>query len=142
MSKAEEGKTVKVHYTGKLKNGEVFDTSENREPIEFEIGKEQMISGFEEAVVGMEVGESKTVDLDKSEAYGEINDDLFIEVPKDQLPEDIEPEVGMQMSAQSQSGQQIPVKIKEVKDATIVVDANHPLAGRDLTFDIELVDIS
>lgn len=141
MSTVEEGNTVKVHYTGKLKDGQVFDTSEEREPIEFEIGAGQMIPGFEKAVVGMEKDESKTVEIESDEAYGDVNDELFLEVPKSELPDNIDPEVGMQLQVQQQEGQQIPVQITEVKDSSITLDANHPLAGKDLVFDIKVVDI-
>ena len=142
MSTVEEGSTVKVHYTGKLKDGQVFDTSEEREPIEFEIGAGQMIPGFEKAVVGMEKDESKTVEIESDEAYGDVNDELFLEVPKSELPDDIDPEVGMQLQVQQQEGQQVPVQITEVEDSTITLDANHPLAGKDLVFDIRIVDIN
>jgi len=141
LSTVEEGNTVKVHYTGKLKDGQVFDTSEEREPIEFEIGAGQMIPGFEKAVVGMEKDESKTVEIESDEAYGDVNDELFLEVPKSELPDNIDPEVGMQLQVQQQEGQQIPVQITEVKDSSITLDANHPLAGKDLVFDIKVVDI-
>jgi len=141
LSTVEEGNTVKVHYTGKLKDGQVFDTSEERDPIEFEIGAGQMIPGFEKAVVGMEIDESKTVEIESDEAYGDVNDELFLEVPKSELPDNIEPEVGMQLQVQQQEGQQIPVQITEVKDSSITLDANPPLAGKDLVFDIKVVDI-
>ena len=142
MQKVEEGNSVKVHYTGKLKTGEVFDSSEDRDPIEFEIGKQQMIPGFENAVVGMEAGGTKTVEIDSGDAYGDINDELFIEVPKSELPDDISPKVGMQLQVQQQSGKQVPVQISEVKESSITLDANHPLAGKDLVFDIEVVEIN
>ena len=142
MQKVEEGNSVKVHYTGKLKTGEVFDSSEDRDPIEFEIGKQQMIPGFENAVVGMEEGGTKTVEIDSGDAYGDINDELFIEVPKSELPDDITPEVGMQLQVQQQSGKQVPVQINEVNESSITLDANHPLAGKDLVFDIEVVEIN
>lgn len=142
MQKVEEGNSVKVHYTGKLKSGEVFDSSKDKDPIEFEIGKQQMIPGFENAVVGMEEGGTKTVEIESENAYGDINDELFIEVPKSELPENITPEVGMQLQVQQQSGQQVPVQISEVKESSITLDANHPLAGKDLVFDIEVVEIN
>jgi len=142
LQKVEEGNSVKVHYTGKLKSGEVFDSSKDKDPIEFEIGKEQMIPGFENAVVGMEEGGTKTVEIDSENAYGDVNDELFIEVPKSELPDNITPEVGMQLQVQQESGQQVPVQISEVKESSITLDANHPLAGKDLVFDIEVVEIT
>ena len=143
MSKVESGNTVKVHYTGKLQNGEVFDTSREREPLEFEVGKGQMIKGFEEAVKGMEEGDEKTVEIPSDKAYGEPREDLFVEVSKDELPDSIDAEVGMQLQVQQKgTGQNIPVVISEIKDDVLVLDANHPLAGKDLVFDIELVDVS
>lgn len=142
MSTVEEGSTVKVHYTGKLKDGQVFDTSEEREPLEFEMGAGQMIPGFEKAVLGMEKDESKTVEIESDEAYGDVNDQLFLEVPKSELPDDIDPEVGMQLQVQQEEGKEVPVQITEVKDSSITLDANHPLAGKDLVFDIRIVDIN
>lgn len=143
MSTVKDGDTVKVHYTGKLNDGSVFDSSEDREPLEFTLGQGQLIPGFEEAVNGMEQGESTTVTIPSDEAYGERRDDLELEVAKDELPDNIEPEVGMQLQMQQQeSGQAVPVKITNVEDDKVTLDANHPLAGKDLTFDIEVVEIA
>lgn len=144
MSKVKEGDTVKVHYTGKLNDGSVFDTSRERnEPLEFTLGQGQLIPGFEKAVEGMNVGDSTTVEIPTDEAYGERRDDLELEISRDELPDHIEPEVGMQLQMQQQqNGQAIPVQITEVNDDKVKLDANHPLAGKDLTFDIELVEIS
>lgn len=144
MSKVKEGDTVKVHYTGKLNDGSVFDTSRERnEPLEFTLGQGQLIPGFEKAVEGMNVGDSTTVEIPTDEAYGERRDDLELEISRDELPDNIEPEVGMQLQMQQQqNGQAIPVQITEVTDDKVKLDANHPLAGKDLTFDIELVEIS
>lgn len=141
MSKAKDGDTVKVHYTGTLEDGEVFDTSKDKEPLEFQLGQGQLIPGFEKAVEGMEVGESTTVEIPSDEAYGELRDDLVINVPKDQLPEDISPQIGMQLQVNQQNGQPIPVRITEIGDEDLTLDANHPLAGKDLKFEIELVDV-
>lgn len=143
MSKVKDGDTVKVHYTGKLDDGSVFDSSHQREePLEFTLGQGQLIPGFEKAVVGMSVGDSTTVEIPSDEAYGKRRDDLELEVPKAELPDHIEPEVGMQLQMQQQqNGQAIPVQIVEVTDDNVKLDANHPLAGKDLTFDIELVEI-
>ena len=133
---AEAGDTVKVHYTGRLADGTVFDTSVGSEPMEFTLGEGRLIPGFEQAVTGMQVGESKTVTIPVDEAYGQRRDELIIEVERDKLPADIEPEVGMQLPT-SQGN----VTIIEVSETTVKIDANHPLAGQDLTFDIELVEI-
>lgn len=144
MPKVKDGDTVKVHYTGKLGDGSVFDTSRDRnEPLEFTLGQGQLIPGFEKAVVGMDVGDSTSVDIPTDEAYGERRDDLEIEVPKNELPDNAEPEVGMQLQMQQQeNGQAIPVQITVVNEENVTLDANHPLAGKDLTFDIELVEVS
>lgn len=142
MSKAKDGDTVKVHYTGTLENGEVFDTSQEREPLEFQLGQGQLIPGFEKAVIGMSEGDSTTVDIPSDEAYGEVREDLVINVPKDQLPDDVEPQVGMQLQVNQQNGQPIPVRVTEIKDEELVLDANHPLAGKDLTFEIELLEVA
>jgi peptidylprolyl isomerase len=137
----EEGDTVKVHYTGKLNDGSVFDSSKDREPLEFTLGEGQLIPGFEEAVNGMEVGDSTTVDIPTDEAYGERRDDLELEVSKAELPGDVEPEVGMQLQMKQQGSEKtIPVQITEVEEEKVTIDANHPLAGKDLTFDIEVVE--
>jgi FKBP-type peptidyl-prolyl cis-trans isomerase 2 len=141
LSKAKDGDTVKVHYTGTLEDGEVFDTSKDKEPLEFQLGQGQLIPGFEKAVEGMEVGESTTVEIPSNEAYGEVRDDLVINVPKDQLPEDISPQIGMQLQVNQQDGQPIPVRITEIGDEDLTLDANHPLAGKDLKFEIELVNV-
>lgn len=142
MSKAKDGDTVKVHYTGTLENGEVFDTSKEREPLEFQLGQGQLIPGFEKAVIGMSEGDSTTVDIPSDEAYGEVREDLIINVPKNQLPDDVEPQIGMQLQVNQQNGQPIPVRITEIKDEELVLDANHPLAGKDLTFNIELLEVA
>ena len=142
MSKAKDGDTVKVHYTGTLENGEVFDTSQEREPVEFQLGQGQLIPGFEKAVIGMSEGDSTKVDIPSDEAYGEVRDDLVINVPKDQLPDDVEPKIGMQLQVNQQNGQPIPVRITEIKNEELILDANHPLAGKDLTFEIELLEVA
>ncbi len=141
MSKAKDGDTVKVHYTGTLKNGEVFDTSEEREPLEFTLGQGQLIPGFEKAVIGMGEGDSTKVEIPSDEAYGEAREDLIINVPKDQLPEGVTPEIGMQLQVNQPNGQPVPVRITKIGDNDLTLDANHPLAGEDLTFDIELVEV-
>ena len=142
MSKVKDGDTVKVHYTGTLENGEVFDTSENREPLEFTLGQGQLIPGFEKAVTGLNVGDSTTVDIPSKEAYGDVRDDLIISVPKDQLPDNIEPQVGMQLQVNQPDGQPVPVRVTEIGEEKLTLDANHPLAGKNLSFKIELVEVA
>lgn len=135
---AKTGDTVKVHYTGTLADGTEFDTSIGSEPLEFTIGQGKLITGFEQAVIGMQVGESKTITIPTDQAYGQRSDDLIVEIGRDELSPDIEPEVGMQL--QSSQGDMIATII-EVTETTIKIDTNHPLAGQDLTFDIELIEI-
>ena len=142
MSKAKANDTVKVHYTGTLTNGEVFDSSLERDPLEFVVGGGQMIKGFDAAVTGMEVGETKTAEIAADQAYGNHNDEMVIEVPKTQLPEDLKPEVGQQLGMQQPNGQSVPVRVTKVMDESIEIDANHPLAGKDLVFELELVEIN
>lgn len=142
MSQVKKDDVVKVHYTGTLNNGDVFDSSLNREPLEFTVGAGQMIPGFEKGVLDMELHEKRTVKIPASEAYGEVREELFQEIAKDQLPDSIKPEVGMALSAQMPNGMSQQLIISEVKDNTIVVDANHPLAGKELNFEIEVVEIN
>lgn len=139
--KAEKGDQVVVHYTGKLDSGEVFDSSRNGDPLEFELGSGQVIPGFERAVEGMEVGEKREVRLEPAEAYGEKRDDLRLEVPKSQLPEGVEPSVGDAMRLQDQAGNQHMARIEEVGAEEVTLDLNHPLAGEALTFELELVRV-
>lgn len=141
MSQVKANDTVKVHYTGKLSNGEVFDSSVDREPLEFTLGQGQIIPGFEKGLLDMEVNDKKTLEIPAAEAYGERREDLMQEVSKDQLPGDIKPEVGMGLVSKTPQGQEMRLTIAEVKDDSIIVDANHPLAGKDLIFDVELVEI-
>lgn len=142
MSQVKRNDTVKVHYTGKLESGHVFDSSVERgEPIEFTLGKGQLIPGFEKGLLDMKVKEKKTVNIPKEEAYGEKNQELIQEVPKNQLPEDIDPKVGMNLVSKTQSGRDIELIVTDVKKDTIIVDGNHPLAGRDLIFELEVVEI-
>jgi peptidylprolyl isomerase len=142
LSTVKQGDTVKVNYTGKLNDGTVFDSSDDREPLEFTLGDGKLIPGFEKAVTGMEQGDSTTVDIPTDEAYGERRDDLELEVAKNELPDNVDPEVGMQLQMQQQEdGQAIPVQITKVEDEKVTLDANHPLAGKDLTFDIELLEV-
>jgi len=141
MQQAQQGDKVKVHYHGTLRTGETFDSSEGREPLEFTVGTGQVIKGFDEGVKGMSVGEKKTVQVPVEDAYGEKSQELIIEFPKEQFPTDMAPEVGQQLMMSNGSGQSFPVTIKEVREDSVLLDANHPLAGQDLIFDIELVEI-
>ena len=133
---------VKVHYKGTLSNGEIFDTSEGKDPLEFTLGAGQVIPGFDNAVQGLKIEESKTINIPAAEAYGELKDELIQQVPKAQLPPEIKPEVGMQLASQTPDGQRIPLVITKVEEDTITMDANHPLAGKDLTFELTLVSIN
>jgi peptidylprolyl isomerase len=142
MAQAENGNVVKVHYTGKLKDGTVFDTSVGRDPLKFTIGEGQIISGFEQAVIGMDTGESKTVTVPSEQAYGPHHEDLLLVVDRDQIPPHLTPETGQRLEIHQTDGQTIPVTVAEVSDANITLDANHPLAGEDLIFDIQLVEIA
>ena len=142
MSQAKSGNTVKIHYTGTLEDGTEFDSSAGRDPLEFALGGGQVIPGFDSAVDGMTVGDSKTVTIPAGEAYGERHDQLVQEVPKDALPDEMEPAVGMQLQSQSPDGQIMNLVIVEVEEKTVTVDGNHPLAGQALTFAIELVEIA
>ncbi|GEO23582.1 FKBP-type peptidyl-prolyl cis-trans isomerase [Cyclobacterium qasimii] len=141
MSVATKGNTVKVHYTGKLNDGTIFDSSQDREPLEFVLGDGKMIKGFDVAVEGMTVGDDISVTIPTEEAYGPKREDMMLDVPIDQVPEDIKPEVGMDLSIQNQQGQPTPVKVVHIDETKITLDANHPLAGQDLVFDIKLVEV-
>lgn len=141
MQQVKNGDKVKVHYHGKLRNGDTFDSSEGRDPMEFTVGGGQVIKGFDNGVMGMQVGDKKTVEIPVQDAYGEKQDEMIIEFPKDQFPPDMNPEVGMQLMMNNGAGQQFPVTIAEVRESSVVLDANHPLAGQELVFDIELVSI-
>jgi FKBP-type peptidyl-prolyl cis-trans isomerase 2 len=141
MQQVKKGDKVKVHYHGRLNNGETFDKSEGREPLEFEVGSGMVIKGFDDGVTGMAVGDKKTVNIPFDQAYGPRNPDMIIEMPKERFPEDMEIEVGMPLAMSDGQGQQFQVVIAEIKDEVVVLDANHPLAGHDLTFDLELVEI-
>lgn len=142
MQQVKKGDTVKVHYHGKLTDGTTFDSSEGREPLEFEVGGGMVISGFDNGVTGMTIGEKKTVHIPAEEAYGPSREDLIMEFPKDRFPPDLNPEAGMVLNMSNGDGQQIPVVVTEVKEDVVVLDANPPLAGKDLVFDIELVEIA
>ncbi len=139
--KVNKGDTVKVHYTGKLESGKEFDSSLDRQPLQFEVGEGSVIEGFEDAVVGMEVGEKKTVTIPAKNAYGSYDENLLIEIPKKNVPEGITPEVGMRLQLVNQQGQAAHVVVTEILDETVKLDANHPLAGKTLVFDLEVLEI-
>ena len=141
MAQAKKGDAVQVHYTGRLEDGTVFESSEGGEPLSFTLGEGNVIEGFEEAVVGMTPGESTTAHLSPEEGYGAHRDDLVIQVRADQIAGGVDPEVGQQLQLHLQNGQQIPVTVTAVANGMVTIDANHPLAGKTLIFDIALVAI-
>lgn len=141
MERAQEGNTAKVHYTGKLTDGTVFDSSREREPLEFTVGSGQIIPGFEEAVSDMAVGDTKTVTIPPEKAYGPHRDEMMFEVDHSQFPEGLNPEKGQQLQTQTGEGQPLLVTVADVAEDKVTLDANHPLAGKELTFDIELVEL-
>ncbi len=142
MQQVKKCDTVKVHYHGKLTNGTTFDSSAGREPLEFEVGSGMVIPGFDEGVTGMSIGDKKTIHIPADQAYGQKEEHMIMEFPRDRFPEDMVPEVGMQLNMSNGSGQNFPVVITEVRETVVVLDANHPLAGEDLVFDLELVAIN
>jgi peptidylprolyl isomerase len=141
MSAAKSGDTVSIHYTGTLDDGTEFDSSAGREPLEFTLGSGQVIAGFDDAVTGMTVGDKKSVRMEADQAYGERREELVQEVPRSALPEEIKPEEGMALQSQSPEGHVMNLVVTNVADDSITVDANHPLAGQALSFDIELMKI-
>jgi peptidylprolyl isomerase len=141
MAHAQEGDTVHIHYTGRLDDGTVFDSSRERDPLSFTLGSGQVIKGFDAAVAGMSEGENKTATISPEAAYGPRRDELELTYPREQFPDDMEPEVGQMLQMQTGDGQTFQVQVTEVHDDSIGLDANHPLAGKELTFDIELVKI-
>ncbi|MFC1746779.1 peptidylprolyl isomerase [Candidatus Neomarinimicrobiota bacterium] len=141
MTKAKIGDRVKVHYRGELADGTEFDSSGGKEPIEFTLGENTVIEGFEKALLGMEVGQKRKITLSADEAYGEVKDELIIDVSKSQLPPDMEPKVGMMLQASSAEGGKSNVTIVALKEETVTIDGNHPLAGQTLHFDLELIEI-
>lgn len=142
MQQVKQGDKIKVHYHGKLTSGETFDSSAGREPLEFEVGSGMVIKGFDDGVTGMKVGEKKTINIPAEEAYGPVNPDMLMDFPKERFPADMQMEIGMQLMMSDPSGQQFPVTINEIKEDVIVLDGNHPLAGEELIFDLELVEIT
>jgi FKBP-type peptidyl-prolyl cis-trans isomerase 2 len=141
MQQVKSGDKVKVHYHGRLTNGETFDSSEGRQPLEFEVGSGMVIKGFDDGVTGMVVGDKKTITIPFLEAYGAVNQEMVIEFPKEQFPADMQLELGMPLMMSNGQGQNFQVTVVEIKEATVMLDANHPLAGKDLVFDLELVEI-
>lgn len=142
MSQAKRGDTVKVHYTGKLQNGEIFDSSIGSDPLEFTIGNRELIEGFESGVLGMEIGTKKTITIPPEGAYGSRNEELVADVDRAKLPDHINAEIGQALQITQPNGKTINVIMTEVTDDTVKLDANHPLAGKTLTFEIELVEIA
>jgi FKBP-type peptidyl-prolyl cis-trans isomerase 2 len=140
MDKITKNSTVTVNYTGKLEDGSIFDTSlvEGREPLKAKLGEGQLIPGFESGLIDMSIGESKTIEIEPSDAYGEYNDSLIVEVGKDKVPEEVE--VGMMLQTFGPMGPSI-VKVKEIKEDVVLIDANHPLAGKKLIFELEVVGV-
>ena len=141
MKQAKNGDSVKVHYHGRLNDGATFDSSNGREPLAFKLGSGMVIKGFDDGIMGMIVGDKKTINIPFVDAYGASEPERIIEFPKEQFPEDLKPEVGMGLQMNDHDGNVIPVVITEVKESTVVLDANHPLAGKDLIFDLELMEI-
>ncbi|WP_238363943.1 FKBP-type peptidyl-prolyl cis-trans isomerase [Mesobacterium pallidum] len=141
MTEVKQGDTVQIHYTGTLADGSTFDSSAGRDPLQFQVGSGQIIPGLDKALPGMTVGDSKTVEVPADEAYGQANPEAMQQIPRDQVPDDIPLDLGTRLQLQGPQGQPIPVTVTEVTDAHVTLDANHPLAGKDLTFAIELVAI-
>lgn len=142
MTEVKNGDTVRIHYTGTLKDGSVFDSSEGRDPLEFTVGAGHVIAGMDAGLLGMNVGEKKTLEIPCADAYGPLNPEARQKIPREGIPDDIPLELGVQLQMQSPEGHILPVTVVEVDEATVTLDANHPLAGKDLTFDIELVEIA
>lgn len=141
MAAIKDGDTVRIHYTGTLTDGTPFDSSQGRDPLEFVVGAGHIIKGLEQALDGMQAGDSKTVTIDCAEAYGPINPALHQGVPRDAIPDEITLEVGMQLQMQTPQGQPMPVTVTEFDATQVMLDANHPLAGRDLVFEFEVVSV-
>ncbi len=142
MQQVKSGDTIKVHYHGTLTDGSIFDSSNGREPLEFEVGSGMVIEGFDNGVLGMSIGEKKTITIPAEQAYGNPREDMFMEFPLDRFPADMVPEIGMQLNMSNNEGDQFPVAIVEIADEYVVLDGNHPLAGKDLIFDLDLVEIT
>jgi peptidylprolyl isomerase len=141
MAQAKKGDTVRIHYTGKLEDGTVFDTSRERHPLQFTLGNGQVIVGFENAIIGMNIGDSKTAILPMEQAYGPRRDDMIVTIKRDQLPPDLPAKVGQRLEITQTDDQVMLVTVTGVTESSITLDSNHPLAGKALTFDLELVGI-
>ena len=141
MAEAKNGDTVKVHYTGKLDDGTVFDTSADREPLQFTIGEGKLIPDFEQAIIGMNPGDSKTIQITSDNAYGPHHKEMVMEVDRSEFPADLEPKVDQRLQVRQQDGQAFAVTVTDVSETKVTLDGNHPLAGKDLTFDIQLSEI-
>lgn len=141
MQTVKAGDTVRVHYHGRLADGTTFDSSEGREPLEFEAGSGQVIKGFDEGVTGMALGEKKTIRISVEDGYGPRSEEMVVQFPKSNFPQDLHPELGMQLNMTSGDGQVIPVVIVDIQEEYVVLDANHPLADKELIFDVEVVEI-
>jgi len=141
MAQASNGATVKVHYTGKLADGTIFDSSRDRDPLEFKLGEKQLIQGFEDAILGMNVGDSKTVVIPAEKGYGQYHEEMKAEIEKSQFPDNIALEIGQRIQLKQEEGQIVAVTITDVTDTMVTLDANHPLAGKELTFEMELIEI-
>ena len=142
MSEVKNGDVVKVHYTGKVQDGEQFDSSVGKEPLEFTVGAGQMIKGFDTGVVGMKVGDQKVVVISAEEGYGERSEEAMIEFPKENVPVEMNLEVGLSLTQQDQEGRPFPVTVTEIREDAVMLDANHFLAGKTLVFDIEMVEVN
>jgi FKBP-type peptidyl-prolyl cis-trans isomerase SlpA len=141
MNTVKANNIVKVHYTGKLTSGQIFDTTEGKDPIEFTLGEGSLISGFENGLIDMKLNEKKSFTIAKKDAYGDVLTELIQEVNKTELPQDMNPKVGMGLVSKSPDGQEMNLMVVEVKEESIIIDGNHPLAGKDLVFDIEILEI-
>ena len=141
MSEAKQGDTVRVHYTGKLKDGQVFDSSRQRDPLELTLGAGHVIPGFEQAIEGMTPGQSKSVDIPVAEAYGDREDDKVININRSTVKVDDNIQVGQQVQLKTKDGNNLVAVVSDLSEATVTLDANHPLAGKDLVFDVELMEI-
>ncbi len=142
MQVVKKGDTIKIHYHGTLSDGSIFDSSKQREPLEFEVGSGMVILGFDDGVMNMKVGDMKTINIPFIEAYGPVQEEMIIDFPRNQFPEDMQPAPGMQLQMSDKSGQNFPVVVVSATDEVVKLDANHPLAGKDLTFELELMEIN
>lgn len=142
MEGIREGDQVQVHYTGKLQSGEVFDSSQGREPLNLTIGEGKIIPGFEQALLGMQTGEKKSFDLTPDQAFGERRDELVHVIQKEQIPSDVKLEIGMQLALEGQQKEPVPAQVVDISESTVTLDTNHPLAGKDITFEVDVVEVN